>query len=129
MLESQAEFAEIVQRKLNTLLGSTVARAASKRSAASRTSGRATAVAPKRGPKKPLTKPARVRSAPEAMDALGRKVLEALTTGAPLSRGAIARMVGVEATSAVLGNVLTKLRKEGQIVMDGQKRNARYMAA
>jgi alkylated DNA nucleotide flippase Atl1 len=63
------------------------------------------------------------------MDALGHKVLEALATGAPLSRGAIARMVGVEATSAVLGNVLGKLRRDRQIVMDGQKRNARYMAA
>jgi hypothetical protein len=129
MHEAQAEFAEIVKRKLNALLGSTV-RGASPKRPAERSSRSFTVASPRVNKRKPVpAKPTGTRSAPEAMDALGHKVLEALATGAPLSRGAIARMVGVEATSAVLGNVLGKLRRDRQIVMDGQKRNARYMAA
>ena len=61
--------------------------------------------------------------------ALSEKVLASLTSGAPIGRSSIAKAVGLETTSPVLGNVLAKPRKSGKVVMSGDKRSAQYPTA
>lgn len=130
MREAQADFERIIKEKLEALLGAAEpgnAKPAKRRGRPAKASPKAAAPAPKAkdGKKAPAT---RVRTPAADIAALSEKVLASLTSGAPIGRSSIAKAVGLETTSPVLGNVLAKLRKSGKVVMSGDKRSAQYQA-
>ena len=131
MREAQADFERIIKEKLEALLGAAEpgsATAAKRRGRRAKGSPKAAAAAPRaKAAKKTPAKRARTPAADIA--ALSERVLVSLTSGAPIGRSSIAKAVGLETASPVLGNVLAKLRKSGKVVMSGDKRSAQYQAA
>lgn len=130
MREAQADFERIIKEKLEALLGAAErgnVAPAKRRGRPTNASPRGAAVAPraKAGKKTPAK---RVRTPAADIAALSEKVLASLTSGAPIGRSSIAKAVGLETTSPVLGNVLAKLRNSGKVVMSGDKRSAQYQA-
>lgn len=128
MRETQAEFAAVVARKLNELLGSTVSELGRR--------PMPQPVKPKlqaaRG-RVPSTKAAplpskRRRSTPADLAALQEKLLHAMEPGRAMKKGEIMKAARLgDADDLRVTNVLAKLREAGIITMQGQKRLATYV--
>ncbi len=128
MLEAQAEFAAVVARKLNELLGSTVAELGRRPMPAvgnpkqPSTKARGTV---KQAPPKPTR---RFRSSPTDLAALQDKILHAMEPGRAMKKAEIVKAARLgDADELRVSNVLAKLREAGIVTMQGQKRLATYV--
>jgi len=114
--EAQAEFAEIVKRKLEALMGDVPAEAEPRR----RTE-------PKRAPPARPTTDKRHRTPETHMAELRQRVLAAMPVGEPLKRSRILELARLSAADAIrVANVLRKLKDEGVVTMRGARASATY---
>lgn len=120
--EARDEFAAIVQRKLEELMGDAEAPTKPARAA-----GRPRASTPVRSGAKAAEAARRSRAPESHMAELRAKVLAAMPQGEPLKRSQIverARLGGGDETR--VATVLRKLKDEGILVMRGTKASATY---
>jgi hypothetical protein len=116
--EAKDEFAEIIKRKLEALMGDEPA-------PLPRKPGRPPAAPERSAPRAPTGK--RVRTPESQMAELRQRILSAMPPGEPLKRSRIleaARLSSADATR--VANVLRKLKDEGIITMRGARASATY---
>jgi hypothetical protein len=113
--EAREEFAEIVRRKLEALMGDAPAEPRSIQS------------------KRALAKPAvaakgkRHRTPESDMAELRQRILSAMPVGEPLKRSRIVELARLSAGDAVrVANVLRKLKEDGIVSMRGARASATY---
>lgn len=116
--EAQAEFAEIVKRKLEALMGDVPEERPARR-----------AETPKRpAAKAPASRDAkRVRTPESQMAELRQRVLSAMPVGEPLKRSRILELARLSPDDAVrVANILRRLKDEGIVTMRGARASATY---
>ncbi len=124
MHEAQAEFSDIVARKLRALMGD--GEGAAPRARRGRPPSVAVAASPRRGRPAGSKRQGR-RAAPDHMAKLQEKVLHAMNPGEAMKKSAImraARLPDDEETR--VRNVLAKLKAAGVLSMKGVRGSATY---
>jgi hypothetical protein len=112
--EAQAEFAEIVKRKLEALMGD-VPEPTDRRTPPKRTAERAASAAKRH--RTPETQMAQLRD----------RVLSAMPVGEPVKRSRILELARLSSGDAVrVANVLRKLKDDGIVTMRGSRASATY---
>ncbi len=121
--EAQAEFAEIVRRKLEALMGDVPEAPPARRPAGA--SGEAKrAAATKRSS---AANGKRIRTPESEMAELRQRVLNAMPIGETLKRSRILELARLSSDDAVrVANILRKLKDEGLVTMRGSRASATY---
>lgn len=118
--EAQQEFAEIVKRKLEALMGDTPAerdRPPARRVETKRPAASARAVSDSK----------RARTPESQMAELRQRVLNAMPVGEPVKRSRILELARLSPDDAVrVANILRKLKDEGVVTMRGARASATY---
>lgn len=128
MRETQAEFAQVVTRKLNELLGSTLSELGRRPAPKGAATRKLVARGPGSSTKTPPKPAKRRRSTPADLAALQDKLLHAMEPGRAMKKGEIMKAARLgDADDLRVTNVLAKLREAGIITMQGQKRLATYV--
>lgn len=118
--EARDEFAEIVQRKLEELMGEAPSVEASRPPPPRPRAPREPAAAPGGGAR-------RKRTPESAMGELRARIVAAMPIGEPMKRSQILKSAGLdEGELTRLSNVLRKLKDEGVVEMKGERAAATY---
>jgi len=131
--EAREEFAEIVKRKLEALMGDRPLASTSSREAPPHTRRTTTKPTPPSRPRPPRTAPVgedvgrRTRAPESHMAELRARVLASMPVGEPLKRARIVELARVDDEDEPrIAGVLRKLKDEGILQMRGTKASAVY---
>lgn len=128
MLEAQAEFAAVLARKLDQLLGMTLEELERQPRPKAGAVKPPTRKAPSTASKPSAKLAKRFRSSPTDLAALQDKILHAMEAGRAMKKVEILRAARLGGADEIrVSNVLAKLREAGIVTMHGQKRLATYV--